>query len=245
MATQGSDRIRELAKELAAVAGNDLVSLILYGSGTGPDYVEGLSDINFLVVVRASPLAVLMRLRSHWNRWRKQGLAVPLVVEREFLHRAADVFPMELSDMRERHEVLVGEDLLQEIVIDPGHLRRQLEFELRSKWLKLGSIYVQGRDLGRSLDGILLEAAKSFSILLRHLLRLTGNAPSPTYHEVAEQSERHLGLSLPATKTLLEIRRQRRRWPSDRDVLLRDFLAEMEQAVQVADRLVLNRGDSG
>lgn len=245
MIAPGPSRIRKLAEDLAGVVGGDLVSLILYGSGTGLDYVEGLSDVNFLVVVRGSSLEVFSRLRPHWPRWRKQGIAVPLVVERDFFQRAADVFPLELADLRERHEVLLGEDVLQDIVIDPNHLRRQLEFELRSKWLKLASLYVQAQDLGRAQESVLLEAAKSFCVLFRHLLRLAGATPPQTYAEVAEQMERQFALRLPATQTLLAIRQQQRRWPKEHEALLREFLQEMAQVVDVADRLVLARARSG
>ncbi len=244
MHSAAGNRIREMADELATAVGADLVSLVLYGSGTGADYVEGLSDINVLVVVCGNPVDVLSRLRTHWRAWRKRGLAVPLVVERQFLRRAADVFPMEIVDIQHCHEVLRGEEVLKDLVIDRDRLRQQLEFELRSKWLKLASLYVESQNLGRAALEVLLEAAKSFCVLLRHLLRLTGTTPAGTYRELAEQAERGFALSLPTTKALLEMRQQMRqqrlRWRTDCDRLLRDLLAEMGQVVDVADRLVFS-----
>jgi hypothetical protein len=174
--TSQAKRAAELAREVQDVVGADLVSLVWYGSGLRADFVEGVSDLNFLVVVRGAPGDVLERLRAHWPRWQRRGLAVPLVVERQFLERAADVFPMELADIRACHQVLAGEDVVAQIEIHPAHLRRQLEFELRSKYLKLGSLYLQSRSLGGALDGILLEAAKSFCLLMRHVLALAGIA---------------------------------------------------------------------
>ena len=48
---------------------------------------------------------------------------------------------------------------------------------------------------------------------------------------------------LAATLQLLAIRQQRASWPRDRDSLFRQYLREVEQVVDVADRLVLS-GDS-
>ncbi|MCX8071698.1 MAG: hypothetical protein N3C12_04530 [Candidatus Binatia bacterium] len=240
MGSEARARIPILAEELKQAVGEDFVSLLLYGSAAAGDYIEGISDLNFLVVVRGSPIAVLEKLRPHWPRWQKRGMAVPLVVQEDFFRRAADVFPMELLDMRECHEVLGGEDPLHSVDIDPAHLRHQLEFELRSKWLKLGSLYLQSADLGaHGSDATLLEAAKSFAILMRHMLRLAGQELPHRYVEVAERFEATFGVMLPATRTLLGIRQRQLHWAKQRERLFRGFLEEMGRVVHVADGLLL------
>lgn len=236
-------KVRELAAQIQAAVGEDLVSLVLYGSALGPDYVEGRSDINFLVVVRAAPSTVLPRLRPHWPRWRRQGMAVPLVVDRHFLVRAADVFPMEIADLQVQHEVLAGDDLLASIAVQPECLRRQAEFELRSKWVRLSALYLQAEALRSDAAAALLEAVKSFCIVMRHLLRLAGKQAPQSYEQVAREFAAAFRLELPATLQLLAIRQQRASWPRDRDSLFRQYLREVEQVVDVADRLVLS-GDS-
>lgn len=237
------ERIAEIARELQEIVGGDLVSLVLYGSAAHAEFVEGVSDINFLIVVRGAPLGVLERLRPHWPDWQQKGMAAPLVVGEQFIQRAADVFPIELADIRSCHEVFAGDDVLADIEIRPEHLRRQLEFELRSKWLKLGSLYLQSRELGRAADAILLEAAKSLCILMRPLLGLAHAPTTGTLTEVAEQFERVFATNLSVVRQLLAIRRREAGWPKDREALFRQFLAEVGTLVDVVDRLVVTRDD--
>lgn len=230
-------RVLPLAADLQAAVGTSLLSLVLYGSAAGKDYVEGVSDVNLLVVVQDNPVAVLDRLRPHWRQWHKRGLTAPVVVNREFLSRAVDVFPMELADIQAQHELLAGEDLLSGLTIDPEHIRRQAEFELRSKWLRLSALYLHAKAEAALVQSALLEAVKSFCVIMRHLLRLAGAKHPHSYAEVVAEFTDAFGHSLPATVQLLEIRRRQQPWPADCDSLFRAYLEEIGRVVNVADQL--------
>jgi hypothetical protein len=41
----------EITADFQKIFGEDLVSIILYGSGAGGDYVPGKSDLNFLITL--------------------------------------------------------------------------------------------------------------------------------------------------------------------------------------------------
>ena len=51
--------------------------------------------------------------------------------------RAADVFAIELTDMRDAHVILHGRDPLAELEVDPSDLRLQVEREIRGKLVQL------------------------------------------------------------------------------------------------------------
>lgn len=232
-----STRVLPLAAELQGAVGPSLCSLVLYGSAAGADYVDGVSDVNVLVVVDDDPAAVLGRLRPQWRQWQQRGLAVPVVVRREFLARATDVFPMELADMQAQHRLLAGEDLLSGLVIHPEHIRRQAEFELRSKWLRLSALYLQAPAEPASVQPVLLEAVKSFCVIMRHLLRLAGGAQAGSYTQVVAAFATAFGHPLPATVQLLAIRQRQQPWPADSDALFRAYLEEIGHVLRVADQL--------
>ncbi|MFN4218669.1 MAG: hypothetical protein ACK4HB_05250, partial [Candidatus Bipolaricaulia bacterium] len=44
--------IEKFAHEIQTLYGDDLVSLVLYGSAAGADFVPDRSDLNFLVVLK-------------------------------------------------------------------------------------------------------------------------------------------------------------------------------------------------
>src|SRR5207244_31537 len=65
--------------------------------------------------------------------WRKKKYHPPLVLTPQELKDTADVFSIEFVDMKQRHRVLYGEDVLRNLDV-PVHLHRsQLEYELREK----------------------------------------------------------------------------------------------------------------
>src|SRR5262245_17354142 len=98
--------LAEVTEQLRALCGTRLVSVALYGSAAGGDYVVGRSDLNLAVVVQSVDRDTLIALRAHTPEWHKRGVATPLVLDRAFLHTAVDVFPLELYDIRDRHRLL-------------------------------------------------------------------------------------------------------------------------------------------
>ena len=51
--------------------GDDLVSIILYGSATGPNFQPGKSDINFMIVLTEDGIEHLDQAFEVVSKWRK------------------------------------------------------------------------------------------------------------------------------------------------------------------------------
>ena len=73
-------------------------------------YVPGTSNYNVLLVVDGLGVAELNALSKPALQWAKAGNRPPLLFTRGQLKASADVFPIELLDMRQSHRVLFGED---------------------------------------------------------------------------------------------------------------------------------------
>src|ERR1051325_9869094 len=123
--------------------GEHLVALGLYGSAAGSDYVDGISDINLVIVLKAVEHAHVQALRPHLGGWRKQRIATPLLLDRPFLEDAADVFPMELLDIQAQHRILYGENVFASLAVSDANLRYQCEHEARGKLLRLRQLYLE------------------------------------------------------------------------------------------------------
>src|SRR4029453_5703257 len=122
---------------------------------------------------------VLEALAPVVMRWEKRRFATPLLIERDFLARARDSFPMELDDIRRQHRLLAGRDLLTDITVDDDAVRRQWEKEARARLLRLGAPYLAPAGAPSPLERLMLESLRSILIFLRHLLRLQGHEPGP------------------------------------------------------------------
>lgn len=234
--------LTSFTQELRQLLADDLIAVVLYGSAAGANFVPEISDLNAAIVVQVLRFDVLQKLQLHMYAWQKQGFALPLLLDREFLSRARDVFPMEFHDIKEQHRVLWGEDVFQNLDIDPHRLRFQAEHEARSKLLRLRALFLQHADDPSRLRIILVDSIKAFLILMRNVIRLHGRGHISTYAEVLKQFEQHFRLTLPCFRQLLAIRAGSQAWFAASPVVdfFRDYLVEVQKLVEVIDHLPPN-----
>src|SRR4030042_1076971 len=129
----------EMTAGFQKIFGEDLVSIILYGSGAGGDYVPGKSDLNFLITLTDRGIEGLDRALETVGRWRKRNVAIPLFMTGAYLTGSLDAYPVEFLNMKRNYKVVSGEDVLAPLTFAHQHIRLQLERELRGKLLHLRS----------------------------------------------------------------------------------------------------------
>jgi hypothetical protein len=158
--------------DLRAAMGDVLESVVLFGSVARGEAREGVSDVNLLVLLRAADRATLVRGAPVAQRWRDQARSVPLLFTPDEWRRSADVFPIEIADMQDHHRVLLGPDPLPALRVSTGHLRLQVERELRGELAQLRRGIFLAADHAGDLGRLLLGAAPSVATHLRAALRL-------------------------------------------------------------------------
>jgi len=230
--------IGQVAEQVREGYGADLVALVLYGSAAGEDFVPGHSDLNFVIVLRRVTFAHLRALHRWLPAWHKLGVATPLVVDRAFLERARDVFPMEFLDIKTQHRVLFGEEVFATLPIDGRNLRFQAEHEARSKLMRLRAIYAEvGTDRGQ-LETLMQESSKTFVVVMKNVLRLRGGAVPTRYLEILRAFEAALGANFPTLRHVLGVKFGAERWGGSVDAIIETYLDEIERLVDVIDRTI-------
>jgi hypothetical protein len=121
---------------------------------------------------------VLRRAAPALAAWTRSGQAPPLIQTVGEWQAAADVFPLEIEDMREAHRVLAGRDPFASLVTTRADQRRALERELRGKlaWLRAG--YAAAASEPRALEALLTGALGTLLVFFRAALRLAGRPVS-------------------------------------------------------------------
>jgi len=235
---QAEKTLAQFTQELRQLLADELIAVALYGSGAGANFVSGVSDLNVVIVIKAARFEVLQKLQPRIATWHQMGFALPLLMDREFLQRSRDVFPMEFHDIKEQHRLLWGEDVFQELVINTHHLRFQAEYEARSKLLRLQGLYLEcAGDLSR-LRTLMLDSLKTFLILMRNLIRMRGKGGLLNYTEVLDQFEQRFQHSFPCMRQLIAIRANQQDWPATAAAaFFRDYLAEVQHLIGVIDHL--------
>ena len=228
--------LMQFTQELRELLGNQLLAVVLYGSAAGENFVPGSSDLNTAIVVQRMGFEVLKKLQPHIVSWHKRGFAVPLIVDRNFLHYSRDVFPMEYSDIKEQHRTLWGEEIFRTLTIGGEHLRFLAEHEARSRMLRLQALYLERAGEPPRLRQILLDSLKTFLTLMRHLLRLQGKSDVQNYGEVLSLFEQHFHSSFPEMRRLIAIRQGVRGWPHEPATeLFREYLEDVQRFISLID----------
>jgi hypothetical protein len=200
------DRARDFARDLTTTYGDDLVSVVLYGSAVRGEYREGVSDLNLLVLLRDTAAATLRRGSALARAWGAAKNPPPLVMsEREF-RGSADVFPMELADIRDAHVILYGTDPFAGVEISHADLRLQLERELKSAYIRLRTRYLTDAGDAARFEPLLLKSLSTFLVMFRTVLRLSDESVARDPEAVVQATARRVGFD-PAP--LLEIVRAR------------------------------------
>jgi predicted nucleotidyltransferase len=161
-----------LTGDYQKVFGKDLVSLILYGSAASGHYVKGKSDINLLVVLTSTGMDKLADVLDTVQVWKKSRVAVPLVMTKAFIEKSLDCYPIEFLNMRNRHILIYGENVLEQLKFKPEDLRLQIERELKGKLILLRNGYLESGGSARQLKQLINRSFTAFTSIFNALLYL-------------------------------------------------------------------------
>ena len=194
----------DFVKALRGVAGDRLRAATLFGSAARGEWLEGVSDVNVLVLFDNIDAPLLSRVSPAARAAVPRGVR-PLVMELQEWRRAADVFGIELADMKDAHIPLHGDDPAAAFAYDATTLRFQAEHELRGKLLHLHAGMMLAEDAKR-FGQLLVHALPSFVTYLRVALRLAGESVPAAMRDVITQGCAVSGASPNPFLTVLEAR---------------------------------------
>ena len=232
-------QISEFISRLRAACGENLQSVILYGSAADGEFHPDFSNINLLCVLRESSFAKLAAMAPAVEWWTRQKHREPLVLAGEELESSTDVFSIELLDMQHRHRVLFGDDVLSGLSI-PMHLHRaQLEYELREKLILLRERLLLAANNKKHLWELMLGSLSTFTTLFRHALIALGDTPPKTKREVIQALAARIPFDASAFLQLLNIR-ERKAEAKQFDVadVFARYLLAVQQVTAAVDRML-------
>ena len=176
-------KLSELVKRLKETAGDNLKAVVLYGSAVTGEFLAKHSDLNILCVVEHARAVDLKQLHSAAEWWMRQGNPPPHIFTMAELRRSADVFAIEMSDMKRHHRMLLGDDFFDRLEVPMRLHGAQVERELRTHWLRLRQAVLEARRNKRAHLRIMLASVAAFCALFRHALIALGQPPVETKRE--------------------------------------------------------------
>jgi hypothetical protein len=236
-------QIDEFVSRMRQAAGQNLQSLILYGSAAGGEFHPEFSNLNLLCILREITFAKLSDLSRTAEWWTHHKHPAPLVMTQEELERSADVFSIELLDMKQHHHVLFGEDVFSALMIPMQWHRAQLEYELREKLILLRERILLAADDRKQLLDLMLRSLGTFTTLFRHALIALAEPVPATRREAVQQLAARTFFDPLAFLLLLDIR-EKRADPREQDVkdTAAHYLQAIQQVVAAVDKMLDSPG---
>jgi len=228
----------EFVEKLRAAAGENLVSIVLYGSAAEGEFHPEYSDLNTLCLLRDASFASLGKIAGVVEWWRGKKHHPPLVLTETDLRTSADVFSIEFVDMKTRYRVLYGEDVLRNLEV-PMHLHRsQLEYELREKLFLLRQHLLVAGNNEKELWEVMLNSLSSFTTLIRHVLIEMGEQGRKHSREAVQELAGRLNFGSSAFVQLTDVRAKKVDRKQFRAVeIAGQYLSAIEKVTAAVDRM--------
>jgi predicted nucleotidyltransferase len=226
-----------LKEKLLAGAGNNLRAVVLYGSGARGEYRKRYSDLNVLCLLDSVAAEDLQALHAAAAWWERKGFPAPQVFTLDELRASADIFAIELLDMKTHHRMIYGEDFFEGLDVPMQLHKLQVERELRTNLVKLRRAILLAPRKDRVLMALLDASAATFATLFRHTLVALGDEPPAAKREVVERIAQFAGSSPEAFCSVLEVREGKRK-ASELNVekTLHGYLELVERVNEEVDR---------
>jgi predicted nucleotidyltransferase len=228
-----------LVEDLRSTHGDNLASIVLYGSAASGDYVEARSDYNLLIALHRITPSDLRQAQAAMRNWQRLGHPLPVYFTVEELSDAADVFPIEFHQMEKARVVLYGRDPFEGLRFSDANLRHQTEYELRSRLIQLRRLYIPASVSAEKLAALMADSLASFAALFRPVLMLHGVEPPVAKPDCVRAAVRLLGLDAEPFEQIFALR-------ASEDVLLTEveandlfaaYMAQIEHVVEAVDSL--------
>ncbi|MGO8731219.1 MAG: hypothetical protein ACLQVM_00320 [Terriglobia bacterium] len=229
--------LTDLVTRLKDAAGSNLLSVMLYGSAATEEFHPKHSDLNVLCIMRDLSQEELNKLRSASTWWVKKGHPAPLYFTLNELHHSADIFAIELLDIKVARRILYGKDVIASLHIPMDLHRLHVERELRNNTLRLRQYYVMHAGDSRKTLELMTSSISTFAALFRHALIALGEDPPPTKRATVDRLGSVLGFDSSPFHTVLDIREAHKR---ERDVEIQatfdKYLNAIVKATEEVDR---------
>lgn len=222
------DRIRE-------VLGPKIVSVLLYGSKAGEENFTGHSDYNLLVILNEIDYTQFSIMH---DAFKKSNLpVVPVFFTEEEINTSKDVFPIDFFEIKDSYKILHGKDIFADMKIEVHNLRHEIEYELRSKILKLRSAYIKTSN-ANDVSSLLAASISGVLAVLKNSLRLKNIVPPPKKGDAIEMFAKAFDQETLVFKEIIEIKNSGKHGDEKamKQLFIR-YIRELETAAAKIDKL--------
>jgi predicted nucleotidyltransferase len=236
-------RLDEFVQKLKAAARDNLKAVILYGSAADGEFHSKHSDFNLLCIADLLDAKQIEALHEPVEWWTKQGHRSPLFFTVEELRRSADVFAIELLDMKSLNRVLFGQNVLLDISVPLRYHAIQVERELRTNWLRLRQSMLKAPGKTAVYLDLMASSFSTFTTLFRHALIARGEPNAASKREAIQRISEFAGADPSGFYAVLDFREGKREAQEiDVEKILDGYFAFVEAVTEKFDLWLDTKG---
>ncbi len=209
--------VKKTEMKIKEIFGENLVTLAEYYAGDEKSLLAICNTLDF------DNLRSLKKLKE-----------IPFFFTKEEVMNGIDVFPIEFLNIRQHHKILYGEDFLKDIQISKNDLRRQLEFEFRSKLIHLRKEYLQFK--GKNLEDLILLAIPTLVPIIGGLVYLKDLQHNNTEDMFKVVSEGY-GIDVHVLKDIYDIRRGKAKFRKDKEQYIGELIKVLTSIGTIMDQI--------
>lgn len=229
---------QEIIDDYKGLFGEDLISIILYGSAVGKDYQPGKSDINFMIVLSDEGIDQIDRAFKINEKWLKRKVSVPLFLSRQYIETSMDVFPIEYLNFQRKYVLVYGDDILKQLSFDPKDIRLQSEREIKGKLLLLREAFLESSGKKRNLKVVISQSIKSFLAIFEALLFLKEKEIPEENRKLIRSTCEEFKLDEDLFQKLIDIKEQKLK-PDEMELkeTFKNYMKEIRKLSKIVDEL--------
>lgn len=229
----------EFSHRLEEACGENLESVILYGSAVGTDFSKEYSDYNTIVILKDPAPSEIAAMGKIVRKWVRHGNPAPHIFDRTHIDRSRDVFPLEFTDIADRHEVLFGNDPFKSINIDRVNLRHQCESELKGKLLHMRGYFATNCHRPKRISKMMLSTFPGFVAVFKGVAHLMGEPPEKDARKLIEQLAKRIDFNPQVFMDLVLVREGNAFLPRKAEAMsaFERYLTEIETITNFVDRI--------
>lgn len=233
------EALNHLVDDLRSTHGDNLASVVLYGSAAAGDHIELRSDYNLLIALHRIGPDDLRLAQAPMREWQRLGHPLPVYFTVEELADAGDVFPIEFHQMENARIVLFGNDPFEYVQLSNANLRHQAEYELRSKLIQLRRLYIPASTSIEKLADLMSDSLASFAALFRAVLILLGKPAPVSKPDVVRATADTLKLDASPFERIFEFRTAGALPATDQEAnaIFAAYMDQIERVVEVVDEM--------
>ena len=222
--------IKPYLSGLLDLHGENIVSIVLYGSATGKYFIHKKSDINLAVIFNKLEFQQLKDSLKLINSGISKRITAPLLLSVAHLESSKDTFPVEFIEIKENNILLYGKDIFSDLKIDETNIRLFCKREIEGKLIRLRQAYLEIGLKRKGVETLMKESLYSMIQIFRAFLRSRIPNPPVDKEDILIKFCNHYGLAKDVFIAILRDRMNDEKIKGeDAEVFFEKYLKEIEK----------------